>query len=61
MASPRKIQNQISKISIIEFIATQKFESIHPVQILSPDLPPAESLAATRFTIGDFDVSCVTS
>jgi hypothetical protein len=26
---------------------------------MSPDLPlpPAESLAATRFTIGDFDVS----
>lgn len=25
--------------------------------MISPDLPPAESLAATRFTIGDFDVS----
>lgn len=27
-------------------------------QMISPDLPPVDSLAATRFTIGDFDVSC---
>lgn len=25
--------------------------------MISPDLPPTDSLAATRFTIGDFDVS----
>lgn len=27
--------------------------------MISPDLPPADSLAATRFTIGDFDVSFI--
>lgn len=26
-------------------------------QITSPDMPPQNTLAATRFTIGDFDVS----
>lgn len=30
-------------------------------QVMSPDmpLPPASTLAATRFTIGDFDVSSI--
>lgn len=27
--------------------------------MISPDLPPTDSLAATRFTIGDFDVSWI--
>lgn len=27
-------------------------------QVYSPDMEPSDSLAATRFTIGDFDVSC---
>lgn len=28
---------------------------------MSPDMPPQNSLAATRFTIGDFEVSCASS
>jgi hypothetical protein len=30
---------------------------VYAIQVISPDLPPPQSLTATRFTIGDFDVS----
>lgn len=30
-------------------------------QVYSPDLEPSDSLTATRFTIGDFDVSSIST
>lgn len=35
--------------------------ALNVVQNLSPDMPPQDLLAATRFTIGDFEVSCLLS